>query len=71
MTSQELTIEFINRIKKHKLFIIFSSLFFTAVLVVYALKTPVTYTSTATIFPLTAGNDNNSSFRAKRLIQWR
>lgn len=61
MTSQELTIEFIKRIKKHRLFIIVSSLFFAAVLAVYALKTPVTYTATATIFPLTAGNDNNAT----------
>ncbi len=64
MSSQELTIEFINRVKKHKLFIICSALFFTAVLVVYALKTPITYTSTATIFPLTAGSDNNSATSA-------
>ncbi|MDE3183867.1 MAG: hypothetical protein KGM16_10650 [Bacteroidota bacterium] len=64
MSSQELTIEFIKRIKKHRLFIIFSSLFFAAVLVVYALKTPVTYTSTASIFPLTAGNDNNATSSA-------
>jgi len=61
MSSQELTIEFIARIKKHKLYIICAALFFTAVLVMFALKTPVTYTSTSTIFPLTAANDNSAT----------
>ena len=64
MSPQELTIEFIARIKKHKIFIICAALFFSAVLIIYALKTPVTYTSTATIFPLTAGNDNSSASSA-------
>jgi len=64
MSSQELTIEFIARVKKHKLFIICTALFFAAVLVLFALKTPVTYTSTSTIFPLTAGNDNNAATSA-------
>lgn len=64
MSSQELAIEFIAQIKKHKLFITCTALIFTAVMAIFALKTPVTYTSTATIFPLTAGNDNNSSTSA-------
>jgi len=64
MSPQELTIEFIARIKKHKIFIGCAALFFTAVLAVFALKTPVTYTSTATIFPLTAGSDNSSASSA-------
>lgn len=64
MSSQELTIAFIARIKKQKLFIICAALIFTSVMVIFALKTPVTYTSTATIFPLTAGNDNNSGTSA-------
>ncbi len=64
MSSQELAIEFIARIKKHKWFITCTALIFTAVMAIFALKTPVTYTSTATIFPLTAGNDNNSSTSA-------
>ncbi len=64
MSSQELTIEFIARVKKHKVFILCAALFFTAVFVIYALKTPITYTSTATIFPLTAGGDNTSASSA-------
>ncbi len=64
MSPQELTIEFIARIKKHKVFIICAALVFTVILVIFALKTPVTYTSTSTIFPLTAGSDNTSATSA-------
>lgn len=64
MSSQELTIDFITRVKKHKLLILFTALFLAAVLVVFALNTPVTYTSTSTIFPLTASNDNTSATSA-------
>ncbi|MGN6531596.1 MAG: Wzz/FepE/Etk N-terminal domain-containing protein [Ginsengibacter sp.] len=64
MTSQELTIELFNRVKKHKFIIIFTALFFAAILAIYALKTPVTYTSVATIFPLTASSDNNAATSA-------
>lgn len=64
MTSQELTIEFIDRLKRHKFLVIVASLIFAVVMMVYALKTPVTYTSKATIFPLTSGNDNTSASSA-------
>lgn len=64
MTSQNLTIEFINRLKRYKYFIIIVSLICAAILAVYALKTPVTFTSKSTIFPLTSGNDNTSASSA-------
>jgi len=64
MTSQDLTIEFINRLKRHKYFILIVSLICSAILAVYALKTPVTFTSKSTIFPLTSGNDNTSASSA-------
>lgn len=64
MTSQDLTIEFINRLKRHKYFILIVSLICAATLAVYALKTPVTFTSKSTIFPLTSGNDNTSASSA-------
>ncbi|HEY5464719.1 MAG TPA: Wzz/FepE/Etk N-terminal domain-containing protein [Hanamia sp.] len=64
MTSQELTIGLFNRLKKNKYFIICISLICAAVLSVYALKTPVTFTSKATIFPLTGGGDNSSASSA-------
>lgn len=61
MTSQQLTIGLFNRIKKRKFIIVLTALFFAAILAIYALKTPVTYTSVSTIFPLTAGNDNSAA----------
>lgn len=64
MTSQELTIAVFHKIKKNKYFIVCGALICTAVFVIYALKTPVTYTSTATIFPLTASSDNSSATSA-------
>jgi uncharacterized protein involved in exopolysaccharide biosynthesis len=64
MTSQELTIELFTRIKKHKFIITFTALFFMALFTIYALKTPVTYTSLSTIFPLTASSDNNATSSA-------
>ncbi len=64
MTSQELTIEIIARLKKHRIFILCTTVFFAIVFFVFALKTPVTYTSTAIIFPLTASNDNNAASSA-------
>lgn len=64
MTPQHLTIEFINRLKRHKYAIIIISLICAATFTVYALKTPVTFTSKSTIFPLTSGNDNTSASSA-------
>ena len=64
MTSQELTIAFFHRIKKNKYLIVCGALIFSAVFIIYALKTPTTYTSTATIFPLTASSDNSSASSA-------
>ncbi|MEO6836968.1 MAG: Wzz/FepE/Etk N-terminal domain-containing protein [Ginsengibacter sp.] len=64
MTSQELTIEFFEKLKRHKYLIICVSIIFAGILSVYALKTPVTYTSRSTIFPLTGGGDNSSASSA-------
>jgi hypothetical protein len=64
MSAQELTIEIIERLKKHKFFISCAALFFAAISIIFALKTPVTFTSTSTIFPLTAGSDNNTASSA-------
>jgi uncharacterized protein involved in exopolysaccharide biosynthesis len=64
MTSQQLTIELFTRVKKNKFIIIFTALFFMALLAIYALKTPVTYTSVSTIFPLNATSDNNATTSA-------
>lgn len=64
MTSQEFTIAFFHRIKKNKYLIVCVALICSAVFIIYALKTPMTYTSTATIFPLTASGDNGSATSA-------
>ncbi len=64
MTSQELTIELFKRVKKNIFIIIFTALFFAGILAIYALKTPVTYTSVSTIFPLTGSSDNNATTSA-------
>lgn len=64
MTSQEFTIEFFNRIKKHKYIIICIPILFAGIFALYALKTPVTFTSTSTIFPLTGGSENNTTSSA-------
>ncbi|MFS8083917.1 MAG: Wzz/FepE/Etk N-terminal domain-containing protein [Ginsengibacter sp.] len=61
MTSQELTIEFFHRLKKHKYIIICAGIIGAAILAVYALKTPVTYTSKSIIFPLNGSSDNSTS----------
>lgn len=64
MTSQELTIGIFDRLQRHKYFIICFSVICAGILAVYALKTPVTYTSRSTIFPLTGGGDNSSASSA-------
>ena len=61
MTSQQLITASFRRLKKYWLFIFLFAAILGAALMFYALRQPVTYTSTATIFPLTAGSDNNNS----------
>ncbi|MEO6683116.1 MAG: hypothetical protein ABIN48_09855 [Ginsengibacter sp.] len=61
MTSQELTAALFIRLKKSWLYIVAAGFIGAGVLIYYALQKPVTYTSTATIFPLTSGADNSTS----------
>ncbi len=61
MTSQELTAALFLRIKKTWFYIIAAGIIGAGILIYYALQKPVTYTSTATIFPLTSGTDNSTS----------
>jgi hypothetical protein len=61
MTTQELTTALFNRLKKTWYIIILAGIISGGAMVFYALQTPVTYTSTATIFPLTGGADNSST----------
>src|SRR5690606_24333488 len=61
MTSQELTAALFLRLKKTWLYIVAAGIIGAGILIYYALQKPVTYTSTATIFPLTSGSDNSTS----------
>lgn len=61
MNPQELTLAIFTRIKKRVLIIVLFAVATAALLAMYAYKSPKSYTSTATIFPLTAGNDNSSN----------
>lgn len=61
MEPQELTLAIFNRIRKRIIFILALAVLMASALAFYAYKSPLSYTSTATIFPLTAGNDNSSN----------
>lgn len=61
MTSQELTALLFLRLKKTWMFILLAGIIGAGVLIYYALQKPVTFTSTATIFPLTGGSDNSTT----------
>lgn len=61
MTSQELTAALFLRLKKTWFYIVAAGIIGAGILIYYALQKPVTFTSTATIFPLTSGSDNSTS----------
>lgn len=61
MTSQQLNAAIFTRFRKHWIIILVTTIVAAVALALYALSAPVTYTSTATIFPLTSGGDNSSS----------
>src|ERR1017187_2590522 len=61
MTSHELTTAIYNRLKKVRLIIFLCAVIASASMIFYALRKPVTYTSTASVFPLSSGNDNNAT----------
>ena len=64
MSTQELTSAIFHRIKKFSIMIIVAGILTAVALVFYALQKPVTYTSRASIFPLTSGGDNNATTSA-------
>ncbi len=61
MSTQELTTAIFQRLKKFSVVIIIASVVAAIALIFYALKKPVTYTSTSSIFPLSSSNDNNAT----------
>ena len=64
MTTAELTRIIFKRIKKYSYAIIAAGIIVGALLALYAKNTPVTYTSRATVFPLTSTPDNSSASSA-------
>ncbi len=61
MTTQELTTSIFQRLRKVKVIVLTTALIAAMALIVYAKQKPITYTSTASVFPLTSGNDNNNA----------
>ncbi|MEP6711147.1 MAG: hypothetical protein ABJA37_01965 [Ferruginibacter sp.] len=61
MTTIELTRKIFTRLGKVKLLIVVLGLLVGALLFIYAKNKPVTYTSRASVFPLTASNDNSGA----------
>ena len=61
MTTQELTTAIFQKLKQVKFIVIIVAVILCLALILYAKQKPVTYTSRATVFPLTSGNDNNAA----------
>lgn len=68
LTATDLTSLIFKRLKKYWYIILFIAILFGLILAIYAKNTPVTYTSRATIFSLSSGNDNTSASSALSLI---
>jgi uncharacterized protein involved in exopolysaccharide biosynthesis len=64
MTTQEFTAAIFRRVKKFILVIVLAGILAGGALVFYALQKPVTYTSKATIFPLTSGGESSGASSA-------
>jgi len=61
MSTHELAVELFNRLKKVRFIVIAVSLLGGVAMILYARQKPLTYTSTASIFPLTSTNDNTTT----------
>jgi uncharacterized protein involved in exopolysaccharide biosynthesis len=64
MTTSELTRAIFQRLKRYRYIIIAAGLIASALLIFYALQTPVKFTSRGTVFPLTSGSENTSATSA-------
>ena len=64
MTTTELTRAIFQRLKKFRFVILLAGIVACGLMIFYALQTPVTFTSRATVFPLTSGNENPSATSA-------
>ncbi|MGZ4048462.1 MAG: hypothetical protein ACXVNN_03810 [Bacteroidia bacterium] len=61
MTTHELTTLIYQRLRKVRVIVITVAIIAAMGLILYAKQRPVTYTSKASVFPLTSGNDNNAT----------
>src|SRR5664279_3830541 len=61
MTTHELTTTIYQRLRKVRVIIITVAILASIALILYSKQKPVTYTSRASVFPLTSGNDNNAT----------
>jgi hypothetical protein len=61
VTTIELTRKIVRRLGKLKLLILLAGIALAGVLFLYAKKIPVVYTAKASVFPLTATNDNSAT----------
>jgi len=61
MSTHELTTAIYQHLNKVKVLVITIAVIAAIAMILYAKQKPVTYTSRATVFPLTSGNDNNGS----------
>ncbi|MDP4285887.1 MAG: hypothetical protein Q8891_15840 [Bacteroidota bacterium] len=61
MTTQELIRAIFHRLRKFIVIILAGGILLAIAFIFYALQKPVTYTSRASIFPLTSNSDNSSS----------
>ena len=61
MATHELTTAIYQRLRKVRVIILSVAIIVTMALILYARQKPVTYTSRASIFPLTSGNDNGAT----------
>ncbi len=68
MTTTELTRAIFQRLKKYRFIILASGLVACALMIFYAVQTPETFTSRATVFPLTSGSENTSATSAISIL---
>jgi uncharacterized protein involved in exopolysaccharide biosynthesis len=61
MTTHELTTAIYQRLRKIRVIVVTIAVVTAIAMVLYAKQKPVTYTSRASVFPLTSGNDNNAT----------
>jgi uncharacterized protein involved in exopolysaccharide biosynthesis len=64
MNPNELTILIYKRLRKYRIIVISGSLICMLSLILFAKQRPITYTSRASIFPLTGSSDNNATSSA-------